>query len=126
MRLSQGKFHSLLARLSCKSAAGDTQLVAIMQKYSRLHRMVIMVKNVKKLTVLIVTLLPTSAAPVVVSAIASDAQKAAGDALCCARSVGACLHYAALCIEEQLRFNYQYWLVQDRSAKLLASKPRRL
>ncbi len=55
--------------LSCKSAAGDTQMAAIMQKYSRLHKMVIMVKNVKKLTVLIVTLLPTYAAPVVVSAI---------------------------------------------------------
>ena len=40
-------------------------MAAIMQKYSRLHQMVIMVKNVKKLTVLIVTLLPTSAAPVV-------------------------------------------------------------
>ena len=78
MRLSQGKFHSLLARLSCKSAAGDTQLVAIMQKYSRLHRMVIMVKNVKKLTVLIVTLLPTSAAPVVVSAIGTRCSKQQG------------------------------------------------
>ena len=44
-------------------------MAAIMQKYSRLHKMVIMVKNVKKLTVLIVTLLPTYAAPVVVSAI---------------------------------------------------------
>ncbi len=88
--------------LSCKSAAGDTQLAAIMQKYSKLHQTVIMVKNVENLTVLIVTLLPTSAAPVVVSAIASDAQKAGGDALCCACSVGPCLHYAALCIEEQL------------------------
>ena len=49
-----------------------------MQKFLRLHQMVIMVKNVKKLTVLIVTLLPTSAAPVVVSAIGTRCSKQQG------------------------------------------------